>query len=152
MTVLKERMTIQAYNKQTQQRVNWLGDGLSLPLMVYYNYILRYSVEYNWENYDGYLKKKALGHLVPFTFSQEIGLSWPFIVILLMPLFFSQVGAVLAFPSLYWDDTVDLQPSSVSSSYNHLYLFHLITMAHMLQILLTADTGKTPFSVCVDSK
>ncbi|ELW48112.1 E3 ubiquitin-protein ligase UBR1 [Tupaia chinensis] len=52
-----------------------------------------------------------------------------------------QVGAVLAFPSLYWDDTVDLQPSSVSSSYNHLYLFHLITMAHMLQILLTVDTG-----------
>uniref|UniRef100_A0A452U1Q2 E3 ubiquitin-protein ligase n=1 Tax=Ursus maritimus TaxID=29073 RepID=A0A452U1Q2_URSMA len=51
-----------------------------------------------------------------------------------------KVGAVLAFPSLYWDDTVDLQPSSVSSSYNHLYLFHLITMAHMLQILLTVDT------------
>uniref|UniRef100_A0A8C4M5C4 E3 ubiquitin-protein ligase n=1 Tax=Equus asinus asinus TaxID=83772 RepID=A0A8C4M5C4_EQUAS len=50
------------------------------------------------------------------------------------------VGAVLAFPSLYWDDTVDLQPSSISSSYNHLYLFHLITMAHMLQILLTIDT------------
>ncbi|GAB1286773.1 E3 ubiquitin-protein ligase UBR1 [Apodemus speciosus] len=52
----------------------------------------------------------------------------------------SVVGAVLAFPSLYWDDSVDLQPSSLSSSYNHLYLFHLITMAHMLQILLTTDT------------
>lgn len=55
--------------------------------------------------------------------------------------FLLQVGAVLAFPSLYWDDTVDLQPSSISSSYNHLYLFHLITMAHILQILLTIDTG-----------
>lgn len=58
--------------------------------------------------------------------------------------FLSQVGTVLAFPSLYWDDAVDLQPSPVSSSYNHLYLFHLITMAHMLQILLTIDTGKAP--------
>ncbi|ERE70843.1 E3 ubiquitin-protein ligase [Cricetulus griseus] len=61
--------------------------------------------------------------------------------LLSVDLFHVLVGAVLAFPSLYWDDTVDLQPSSVSSSYNHLYLFHLITMAHMLQILLTVDTG-----------
>nr|XP_004660942.1 E3 ubiquitin-protein ligase UBR1 isoform X1 [Jaculus jaculus] len=61
--------------------------------------------------------------------------------LLSVDLFHVLVGAVLAFPSLYCDDTVDLQPSSVSSSYNHLYLFHLITMAHMLQILLTIDTG-----------
>ncbi|KAK1338981.1 hypothetical protein QTO34_019650 [Cnephaeus nilssonii] len=60
--------------------------------------------------------------------------------LLSIDLFHVLVGAVLAFPSLYWDDTVDLQPSSISSSYNHLYLFHLITMAHMLQILLTIDT------------
>ncbi|ERE70842.1 E3 ubiquitin-protein ligase [Cricetulus griseus] len=63
--------------------------------------------------------------------------------LLSVDLFHVLVGAVLAFPSLYWDDTVDLQPSSVSSSYNHLYLFHLITMAHMLQILLTVDTDFT---------
>ncbi|OBS60397.1 hypothetical protein A6R68_08476 [Neotoma lepida] len=61
--------------------------------------------------------------------------------LLSVDLFHVLVAAVLAFPSLYWDDTVDLQPSSVSSSYNHLYLFHLITMAHILQILLTVDTG-----------
>jgi E3 ubiquitin-protein ligase UBR1 len=61
--------------------------------------------------------------------------------LLSIDLFHVLVGAVLAFPSLYWDDTVDLQPSSISSSYNHLYLFHLITMAHTLQILLTIDTG-----------
>ncbi|XP_021495068.1 E3 ubiquitin-protein ligase UBR1 isoform X1 [Meriones unguiculatus] len=61
--------------------------------------------------------------------------------LLSVDLFHVLVGAVLAFPSLYWDDTVDLQPSAVSASYNHLYLFHLITMAHMLQILLTIDTG-----------
>ncbi|KAK2500010.1 hypothetical protein MC885_010340 [Smutsia gigantea] len=61
--------------------------------------------------------------------------------LLSVDLFHVLVGAVLAFPSLYWDDNVDLQPSSISSSYNHLYLFHLVTMAHMLQILLTIDTG-----------
>ncbi|OWK09428.1 UBR1, partial [Cervus elaphus hippelaphus] len=61
--------------------------------------------------------------------------------LLSIDLFHVLVGTVLAFPSLYWDDAVDLQPSPVSSSYNHLYLFHLITMAHMLQILLTIDTG-----------
>uniref|UniRef100_A0A8C7BK94 E3 ubiquitin-protein ligase n=1 Tax=Neovison vison TaxID=452646 RepID=A0A8C7BK94_NEOVI len=60
--------------------------------------------------------------------------------LLSIDLFHVLVGAVLAFPSLYWEDTVDLQPSSISSSYTHLYLFHLITMAHMLQILLTIDT------------
>uniref|UniRef100_A0A8C2HB72 E3 ubiquitin-protein ligase n=1 Tax=Cyprinus carpio TaxID=7962 RepID=A0A8C2HB72_CYPCA len=36
---------------------------------------------------------------------------------------------------------VDLQPSAVSSAYNHLYLLHLLTMAHMLQVLL-ASHGK----------
>ncbi|XP_052039314.1 E3 ubiquitin-protein ligase UBR1 isoform X2 [Apodemus sylvaticus] len=64
--------------------------------------------------------------------------------LLSVDLFHVLVGAVLAFPSLYWDDNVDLQPSSLSSSYNHLYLFHLITMAHMLQILLTTDTDLSP--------
>uniref|UniRef100_A0A8C0XLZ1 E3 ubiquitin-protein ligase n=1 Tax=Castor canadensis TaxID=51338 RepID=A0A8C0XLZ1_CASCN len=69
--------------------------------------------------------------------------------LLSIDLFHVLVGAVLAFPSLYWDDTVDLQPSSISSSYNHLYLFHLITMAHTLQILLTIDTGKAPIWVLI---
>ncbi|KYO28439.1 hypothetical protein Y1Q_0016017 [Alligator mississippiensis] len=50
------------------------------------------------------------------------------------------VGSVLAFPSLYWENAVDLQPSSISSSYNHLYLFHLVTMAHITQIILTSTT------------
>lgn len=72
--------------------------------------------------------------------------------LLSIDLFHVLVGAVLAFPSLYWDDTVDLQPSSISSSYNHLYLFHLITMAHMLQILLTIDTGLPLAQVQEDSE
>lgn len=64
--------------------------------------------------------------------------------LLSVDLFHVLVGAVLAFPSLYWDDTVDLQPSPLSSSYSHLYLFHLVTMAHMLQILLTVDADQSP--------
>uniref|UniRef100_A0A8D2J7Y9 E3 ubiquitin-protein ligase n=1 Tax=Varanus komodoensis TaxID=61221 RepID=A0A8D2J7Y9_VARKO len=52
-------------------------------------------------------------------------------------LFHCLVGAILSFPSLYWEDPVDLQPSSISSACNHLYLFHLVTMAHITQIILT---------------
>uniref|UniRef100_A0A8D2MLS7 E3 ubiquitin-protein ligase n=1 Tax=Zonotrichia albicollis TaxID=44394 RepID=A0A8D2MLS7_ZONAL len=48
------------------------------------------------------------------------------------------VGTVLSFPSLYWEDAVDLQPSSVSSAYNHLYLFHLTTLAHIMQIVISS--------------
>ncbi|NWX32433.1 UBR1 ligase, partial [Notiomystis cincta] len=50
------------------------------------------------------------------------------------------VGAVLSFPSLYWEDAIDLQPSSVSSAYNHLYLFHLTTLAHITQIVISLAT------------
>ncbi|KAF4787924.1 ubiquitin protein ligase E3 component n-recognin 1 [Turdus rufiventris] len=50
------------------------------------------------------------------------------------------VGVVLSFPSLYWEDAVDLQPSSVSSAYNHLYLFHLTTLAHIMQIVISSAT------------
>ncbi|RVE57238.1 hypothetical protein OJAV_G00213940 [Oryzias javanicus] len=48
------------------------------------------------------------------------------------------VGLVLSMPSLYQEEAVDLEPSSVSAAYNHLYIFHLVTMAHMLQVLLTS--------------
>uniref|UniRef100_A0A8C2DRS7 E3 ubiquitin-protein ligase n=1 Tax=Cyprinus carpio TaxID=7962 RepID=A0A8C2DRS7_CYPCA len=52
-----------------------------------------------------------------------------------------QVGLDLSIPALYQEAAVDLQPSAVSSAYNHLYLLHLLTMAHMLQVLL-ASHGK----------
>ncbi|KAM9294414.1 E3 ubiquitin-protein ligase UBR1 [Gastrophryne carolinensis] len=50
------------------------------------------------------------------------------------------VASVLAFPSLYWEEGVDLHPSSLASAYNHLYLFRLTTMAHILQIIVTSAT------------
>uniref|UniRef100_A0A672T256 E3 ubiquitin-protein ligase n=1 Tax=Sinocyclocheilus grahami TaxID=75366 RepID=A0A672T256_SINGR len=51
------------------------------------------------------------------------------------------VGLVLSIPALYQEEAVDLQPSAVSTAFNHLYLLHLVTMGHMLQILL-ASHGK----------
>ncbi|XP_010765338.1 E3 ubiquitin-protein ligase UBR1 [Notothenia coriiceps] len=48
------------------------------------------------------------------------------------------VGLVLSIPSLYQEEAVDLQPSAVSSAYNHLHILHMVTMAHMLQVLLSS--------------
>uniref|UniRef100_A0A8C9VUT3 E3 ubiquitin-protein ligase n=1 Tax=Scleropages formosus TaxID=113540 RepID=A0A8C9VUT3_SCLFO len=50
---------------------------------------------------------------------------------------FVQVGLVLAIPALYQEETVDLEPSAISTAYNHLYLLHLVTMAHILQVMLS---------------
>ncbi|XP_015206315.2 E3 ubiquitin-protein ligase UBR1 isoform X1 [Lepisosteus oculatus] len=57
--------------------------------------------------------------------------------ILDVDLFHLLVGLVLAIPALYQEEMVDLQPSLISSAYNHLYIFHLVTMAHVVQILLS---------------
>uniref|UniRef100_A0A7N6BZ26 E3 ubiquitin-protein ligase n=1 Tax=Anabas testudineus TaxID=64144 RepID=A0A7N6BZ26_ANATE len=55
------------------------------------------------------------------------------------------VGLVLSIPSLYQEEAVDLGPSAVSSAYNHLHILHLVTMAHMLQVLLSSTGAvKTP--------
>ncbi|XP_069773436.1 E3 ubiquitin-protein ligase UBR1 isoform X2 [Narcine bancroftii] len=54
--------------------------------------------------------------------------------------FHLMVSLVLAFPSLYWEETVELQPSDISCAFNNLYLFHLVTMAHIVQILFTSTT------------
>ncbi|TDG98824.1 hypothetical protein EPR50_G00204320 [Perca flavescens] len=48
------------------------------------------------------------------------------------------VGLVLSIPALYQEEAVDLQPSAVSSAYNHLHILHLVTMAHMLQVLISS--------------
>uniref|UniRef100_A0A3Q3G1J9 E3 ubiquitin-protein ligase n=1 Tax=Labrus bergylta TaxID=56723 RepID=A0A3Q3G1J9_9LABR len=48
------------------------------------------------------------------------------------------VGMVLSIPSLYQEQAVDLQPSAISSAYNHLHILHLVTMAHIVQVLLSS--------------
>lgn len=48
------------------------------------------------------------------------------------------MGLVLSMPSLYQEEGIDLQPSAVSSAFNNMYIFHLVTMAHILQVLLTS--------------
>ncbi|XP_008102293.2 E3 ubiquitin-protein ligase UBR1 isoform X2 [Anolis carolinensis] len=72
--------------------------------------------------------------------------------ILDVDLFHVLVGAVLSFPSLYWEDSVELQPSCISSACNHLYLFHLITMAHITQIILTTTTEHPSAQIQNDSE
>uniref|UniRef100_A0AAY4AT50 E3 ubiquitin-protein ligase n=1 Tax=Denticeps clupeoides TaxID=299321 RepID=A0AAY4AT50_9TELE len=47
------------------------------------------------------------------------------------------VGLVLSIPALYQEKAVDLQPSAISTAYNHLHLLHLVTVGHMVQILLS---------------
>lgn len=54
-----------------------------------------------------------------------------------MDLFHVLVSVVCAFPSLYCEGSVDLQPSALSSAYNELFIFRLVTMAHIVQIVLT---------------
>ncbi|XP_066464442.1 E3 ubiquitin-protein ligase UBR1 [Eleutherodactylus coqui] len=60
------------------------------------------------------------------------------------------VGSVLAFPSLYCEEVVGLHPSSVIASYNHLYLFHLLTMTHILQIIFSSATDDLPSTMPSD--
>uniref|UniRef100_A0A8C5B1J1 E3 ubiquitin-protein ligase n=1 Tax=Gadus morhua TaxID=8049 RepID=A0A8C5B1J1_GADMO len=65
------------------------------------------------------------------------------------------VGMVLSVPALYHEEAVELQPSAVSSAYNHLYILHLVTMAHLVQVLLTSarircDTMRSTIFKCQD--
>ncbi|XP_066525852.1 E3 ubiquitin-protein ligase UBR1 isoform X2 [Hoplias malabaricus] len=53
------------------------------------------------------------------------------------------VGLVLSIPALYQEESVDLQPSAISSAYNHLHLVQLVTMAHVIQLLLTSQDSST---------
>nr|XP_033808724.1 E3 ubiquitin-protein ligase UBR1 isoform X1 [Geotrypetes seraphini] len=72
--------------------------------------------------------------------------------LLSIDIFHILVGVILAFPSLYWEDTVELEPSTISSSYNNLYLFHLLTMAHIVQILISSATDCPPAQVQDESE
>ncbi|TRY57802.1 hypothetical protein DNTS_027640, partial [Danionella cerebrum] len=49
------------------------------------------------------------------------------------------VGLTLSIPALYQEEFLDLQPSAVSTAFNHLHLLHLITMGHMVQIVLASQ-------------
>lgn len=50
--------------------------------------------------------------------------------------FILQVSLVLSFPAIHCQDF-----SGVSLATGDLHLFHLVTMAHIVQILLTSSTG-----------
>lgn len=55
--------------------------------------------------------------------------------------FLSQVSLVLSFPAIHCQDF-----SGVSLGTGDLHLFHLVTMAHIIQILLTSSTGNATLS------
>lgn len=52
-----------------------------------------------------------------------------------LPCFLSQVSLVLSFPAIHCQDF-----SGLSLGTGDLHLFHLVTMAHIIQILLTSST------------
>lgn len=54
--------------------------------------------------------------------------------------FLLQVSLVLSFPAIHCQDF-----SGVSLGTGDLHLFHLVTMAHIIQILLTSSTGNATF-------
>ncbi|XP_068110247.1 E3 ubiquitin-protein ligase UBR1 isoform X2 [Hyperolius riggenbachi] len=62
------------------------------------------------------------------------------------------VGSVAAFPSLYWDEVAELYPSVLVSAFHHLYLFRLITMTHILQIIFTSAAGMMPSKSAGDNE
>ncbi|XP_026856016.2 E3 ubiquitin-protein ligase UBR1 isoform X2 [Electrophorus electricus] len=59
--------------------------------------------------------------------------------ILEIDLFHLLVGLVLSIPAMYQEENVDLQPSAISTAYNHLHLMHLVTMAHVVQVILSSQ-------------
>ncbi|KAM9466613.1 E3 ubiquitin-protein ligase UBR1 [Clarias gariepinus] len=59
--------------------------------------------------------------------------------ILEVDFFYLLVGLVLSVPVLYQEESVDLHPSAISTAYNQLHLVHLVTMAHIVQVLLSSQ-------------
>lgn len=49
---------------------------------------------------------------------------------------------MLSIPVLYQEESVELQPSVISTAYNQLHLLHLVTMAHIVQVLLSSQGKK----------
>lgn len=60
------------------------------------------------------------------------------------------MGLVLSIPVLYQEESVDLQPSAISTAYNQLHIVHLVTMAHIVQILLSSQGKKKNLTYSYD--
>uniref|UniRef100_UPI00358E1268 E3 ubiquitin-protein ligase UBR2 n=1 Tax=Myxine glutinosa TaxID=7769 RepID=UPI00358E1268 len=63
--------------------------------------------------------------------------------ILQVDLFHVLVSSVICCPAVYSEKCRSLRPTPLSSSIDDLYLLHLVTMAHIIQILLTCETDES---------
>ncbi|CAL8295698.1 unnamed protein product [Arctogadus glacialis] len=128
--------TIQAIENVLQEEDKALFGSLQNRQLVGLNAVIQFSAAQRLKSSQAVIQTHftdMLAVLLP-TISRENTPS-----ILEVDFFHLLVGMVLSVPALYHEEAVELQPSAVSSAYNHLYILHLVTMAHLVQVLLTSD-------------
>uniref|UniRef100_A0A673YKC5 E3 ubiquitin-protein ligase n=1 Tax=Salmo trutta TaxID=8032 RepID=A0A673YKC5_SALTR len=134
--------TIQAIENLLQEEDKTLFGSLQNRQLAGLKAVVQFSATQRLKSSQAVIQKHftdMLGALLP-TMSSESTPS-----ILEVDFFHLLVGLVLAIPALYQEEAVDLQPSAVSSAYNHLYILHLVTMAHMVQVLLSSTDDTAVF-------
>ncbi|CAB1330943.1 unnamed protein product [Coregonus sp. 'balchen'] len=127
--------TIQAIENLLQEEDKTLFGSLQNRQLAGLKAVVQFSATQRLKSSQAVIQKHftdMLGALLP-TMSSESTPS-----ILEVDFFHLLVGLVLAIPALYQEEAVDLQPSAVSSAYNHLHILHLVTMAHVVQVLLSS--------------
>uniref|UniRef100_A0A8C7CP95 E3 ubiquitin-protein ligase n=1 Tax=Oncorhynchus kisutch TaxID=8019 RepID=A0A8C7CP95_ONCKI len=143
--------TIQAIENLLQEEDKTLFGSLQNRQLAGLKAVVQFSATQRLKSSQAVIQKHftdMLGALLP-TMSSESTPS-----ILEVDFFHLLVGLVLAIPALYQEEAVDLQPSAVSSAYNHLYILHLVTMAHVVQVLLssTDDTAVPTVTSAAEDK
>ncbi|XP_046903856.1 E3 ubiquitin-protein ligase UBR1 [Hypomesus transpacificus] len=126
--------TIQAIENMLQEEDKPLIGSLQNRQLAGLKAVVQFSAAQRNRSSEGLIQQyftDMLGVLLP-SFSSDITPS-----LLEVDCFHLLVGLVLAVPALYQEKAVDLQPSALSSAYNHLHILHLVTMAHTLQVLLS---------------
>ncbi|XP_055719216.1 E3 ubiquitin-protein ligase UBR1 [Salvelinus fontinalis] len=134
--------TIQAIENLLQEEDKTLFGSLQNRQLAGLKAVVQFSATQRLKSSQAVIQKHftdMLGALLP-TMSSESTPS-----ILEVDFFHLLVGLVLAIPALYQEEAVDLQPSAVSSAYNHLYILHLVTMAHVVQVLLSSTNDTAMF-------
>ncbi|KAJ7990733.1 hypothetical protein DPEC_G00289980 [Dallia pectoralis] len=127
--------TLQAFENTLQEVEKTLFGSLQNRQLAGLKAVVQFSATQHLKTPGSVIQKHftdMLGALLP-TMSSESTPS-----ILEVDFFHLLVGLVLAVPALYQEEAVDLQPSAVSSAYNHLHILHLVTMAHIVQVLLSS--------------
>ncbi|XP_062863007.1 E3 ubiquitin-protein ligase UBR1 [Trichomycterus rosablanca] len=131
--------TIQATENMLQEEEKALFGSLQNRQLAGLKALVQFSAIYRLKSSQSVVQKHfadMLAVLLP-VFNTESTPS-----ILEVDFFHLLVGLVLSIPALYQEGNVDLQPSAISAAYNHLHIVHLVTMAHVVQLLLSLqDSG-----------